>query len=315
MPRQDDRIERLAVSLRGLGQRVSFLFLITLALALLVVGRAETYLAERARIVVTDAVAPIMDVLSRPLQSIDRAAGRVADYFEVYEENERLRQEVERLMAWQSVARQLEQLNEEYRDLLNMRVDPTVTYVSARVIADSGGPFVRTVIVNAGARDGARDGQAVITGDGLAGRLVAVGNRAGRVLLLTDLNSRVPVVVAESRYRGILAGDNTARPVLEFLPAGVGVSAGDRIYTSGHGGLFPPGLPVGVVSSMDSDRIRVQPLVDFDRLEFVRILEYETVREIKAAPTAADPALRPDEGEMSKRDVAEMPQTIGAGRE
>ena len=150
-----------------------------------------------------------------------------------------------------------------------------MTYVSGRIIGDSGGPFVRAVLLNAGRREGIRPGVAAVTGDGLVGRVVEAGKRSARILLLTDLNSRVPVVVESSRYRAILEGNNTDILKLGFLPNTDNVEIGDRIITSGHGGLFPAGLPVGEVSRVDSDTAVVTPYVQFNRLEFVRILLFD----------------------------------------
>jgi rod shape-determining protein MreC len=114
----------------------------------------------------------------------------------------------------------------------------------------------------------------VVAGEGLVGRLTEVGRRSSRVLLLTDINSKVPVVMEDSRARAILVGNNRNRPELAFLKAKTGVSPGDRIVTSGVAGAFPPGLPVGVVASVDEGHILVELFIEESRLELVRILDY-----------------------------------------
>ena len=124
--------------------------------------------------------------------------------------------------------------------------------MTARVIANSGGGYVRAVMVNAGTEQGLSRGQAAITGAGLVGRLTEVGNRAARVLLLTDLNSRIPVVVEGSHVNAMLAGDNSERPRLIYASEPEALKIGDRIVTSGEGGIFPPGLPVGMVAGLES---------------------------------------------------------------
>ncbi len=93
----------------------------------------------------------------------------------------------------------------------------SVSYVTARVIANSGGAYVRTLLINAGIEDHVARGQAAITGEGLVGRLTEVGNRAARVLLITDLNSRIPVMIESSHVNAVLAGDNSERPRLMYL--------------------------------------------------------------------------------------------------
>jgi rod shape-determining protein MreC len=197
-----------------------------------------------------------------------------------------LRAQIERLNAWHGVARRLEADNRTLRELLNFTPEERATFISARVIADGGGPFVRSVIVNAGARDGLRKGQAVVTGAGLVGRVSETGGRSARVLLLTDLNSRIPVVAEQSRTRAILAGDNSARPRLVFLPENAKLVPGERIVTSGHGGALPAGLLVGIVTSAGEGTVRVEPIVDWDRLEYVRVIDFESVT-LKPAPSGA----------------------------
>ena len=96
------------------------------------------------------------------------------------------------------------------------------------------------------------------------------------MLLITDINSRLPVLIEATRARAILVGDNGDKPKLAFLSAAADVSVGDRIITSGQGGMFPAGLPIGVVASVDGTGVRVSPLVDFDRLEMVRVVDFES---------------------------------------
>jgi rod shape-determining protein MreC len=163
------------------------------------------------------------------------------------------------------------------RDLNRMVPDPALNYVTARVVGDPGGTFVRTVLINAGARDGIAKGQAAVTGDGLAGRIAEVGQRSARVLLLTDINSRVPVLVGDARDRAVLAGDNSNTPGLLYLGPTAKVQVGDRVTTSGHGGVFPPGLPIGVVAGVSDKGIRVSPFVDWAHLEILRIVDYEMI--------------------------------------
>jgi len=271
------QIGRLAVPLRVLAQRFALLILVGASIALMITAKGQHEAVERVRTAVMDVVAPVLDVLSRPAQAMNRATGRVSNLIFVYRENERLRDENERLRSWQTTARRLEQENASFRALLRARPEPGVTYVAGRVIGDSGGPWVRTLALNAGAADGVRKGSPVVTGDGLVGRIVETGARASRILLLTDLNSRVPVVVESSRYRAILEGDNTDTLKLSFVIPSDDVRVGDRIVTSGSGGLFPAGLPIGDVTAIKDGTAIVTPFVRFDRLEHVRVLRFDFV--------------------------------------
>ena len=189
-------------------------------------------------------------------------------------ENERLRRENEVLLKWQQAALRLDAENRSLRSLLDYVPEPAARFVTARVVADPGGAFVRTLVVTAGRRDGVQRGQAAIAGQGLIGRVVEVGEWSSRVLLITDLNARIPVVVEPSRHRAILGGDNRDQPELLYMPADVPVTVGDRVSTSGHGGMIPAGLLIGLVAAIDDDGIRVQPIVDLSRVEHVQIVDF-----------------------------------------
>jgi len=269
-----DRMLRLAAPFRVALQRFSFVLLVAAALLLMMLARADTGLTKRLRLTIDDAVAPVMAVLSQPLRTVHHAVDAVGNLVYLHSENVRLRDENDRLLKWQAFALRLEQQNTIYRSLLSAQVEERRSFISARVIGDSGGPFVRTVLLNAGVREGVEEGQAAITGDGLVGRLVQAGERSSRILLLTDFNSRVPVAVQTTRQRAFLAGDNSNLPRLTFLAGNARVRQGDRIVTSGDGGLFPPGLPVGIITSVTQGDARVQPYAALDRIEYVRILRF-----------------------------------------
>lgn len=274
MKQRAGSVLRLTTPVRALAQRFAFLLLLSAAVGLIIVGRVDTVLVERARTTVVDAFAPILEAFSRPIATVADIVDNVRELAHLRSENARLREESQRLVRWQQVARRLESENAALRDMLNYVPDPSARYITGRVIAASPGPFVRSVLVNVGVRDGVGKGQATVNGQGLVGRVAEVGHRSARVLLITDLNSRIPVVVGFSRERAILAGDNSDRPEILYLPAEVQVSPGDRVVTSGHGGVFAPGLPIGVVAAVGDDGVRVQPFVDWDRLEYLRLIDF-----------------------------------------
>ncbi len=266
---------KITFPLKLIVQRFAFLTLICISIALLVLGKADLVLLERLRTVSIDAISPVLGTLSQPVNALNKGIERVQELASLVEENERLRRENERLLKWQSVSRILDRENEYYQRLLNAMSDPLVLPITARVVGDSGGPFVRTLLLSAGTRDGVRVGQAVVGPLGLVGRIAEVGRKSARVLLLTDLNSRVPVVLQNSRHKGILVGDNSSSPKLEFLPTNAQVSAGDRVVTSGDGAMLPAGRPIGIVSSVTEGQVRVQAFADWSRLEFVSVLRYD----------------------------------------
>jgi len=277
-------ITRVAAPIRTFAQRFAYIGLIVAAAMLMLVGKMEPAAFERARAQVTDAIAPILDAVSRPMDAIHDMIGEGKTLLALRAENTKLQAERDRLLQWQGVARNLEAENKALRELLNFVPASDADTVSARVIGDAGGAFARTLILNAGARAGVRKGQAVITGAGLVGRVQEVGLRSSRLLLLADLNSRVPVLIESSRVRGVVAGTNGETLRLLHLPPDSLAEPGDRIVTSGHGGALPAGLPVGIVAAVSESGIEVKPFVDPTRLEIVRVLDYglDGILEFKA---------------------------------
>jgi len=194
-----------------------------------------------------------------------------------------------------------------YEEFLNTTVAPLPNFVTARVVGDAGSPFVRTVLINAGRDKGVGKDQPVVDSRGLVGRTMSTGRNAARVLLLTDLNSRVPIRVEPDGYRAVLAGNNTDRPKLEFLPIGARPEPGNRIVTSGHGGLFPPGLPVGVVEAGADGKIGVKLAAPVAYLEYVRVLDRapEVIPEEKDTETPVAEAETGAEAEDGQTAAAE----------
>lgn len=304
----------LAVPVRVWGQRFAFLGLLALAFALMLLSKAETGALERARTAIVDATIPVLDVMSRPVEAGQTAARSVESFFMVRAENERLREENALLLRWMLMARQLEVENATLRAQLDFVPEIAPRAITARVVADTGGAFFHSLLINAGARQFVQRGQAVVSHGALVGRVAEVGDRSARVLLLTDLNSRIPAIVESTGERVIVTGDNTAWPTLTYLEANSPVSAGDRVLTSGHGGVFPPGLVIGVVAEASEARVTLQPAVSLSQVSEARVLDYgvngilpppEQVPAKLAAPVAPPPAVAP---------AAALPAAEGATR-
>jgi len=260
--------------MRSLAQRFAFLLLLGIAVGLLIIGRTDPKIFEETRMALIDSTAPMLDALSRPVATISDAMDRVWELAHIRKTNAALKAENARLLQWQHAARRLLAENNQLRTLLKYSGEAPAHSVAARVIGDSSGPFVRSLLVNAGTREGVRRGHAAITGAGLLGRVAATGGKSSRVLLINDLNSRIPVLVESSRARAVLAGDNSKRPRLIFVSANADVKIGSRIVTSGHGGMFPTGLPIGIITEIGDAGIRIETFASSDQLEFVRLVDY-----------------------------------------
>ena len=259
---------------RSWTHRFTFVLLIALAFGLMLIGKPDSVLISQVRMLAIDLAAPVINAVSRPIDAARETAGDVRDYLALKAENESLRLQNETLIEWQRVARELQAENASLRGLLNFQPGPRASFISATVVADTSSSFVRSLIVLAGERAGVAKGQAAITGAGLAGRVLEVGDRSARILLLTDINARIPVVAERSRDQAVLAGRNSELPELLYLPRDSDLKVGDRLVTSGQGGVFPAGIPVGEVVTNANGRVEVRPYVDFSRLETLRIIDF-----------------------------------------
>ena len=202
------------------------------------------------------------------------AVADAGDLLTVRAENTRLKEENDRLRQWQSVAMALNAENITLKANLNWIPDPAPSYVTARVVADAGGVYARAVLLSTGPTKAISKGQIALDERGLVGRVTEVGMRSARVLLLTDINSRIPVILENNRARAMLIGTNNARPRLMFWPEGSMPAEGERVVTSSEANAFPSGLPIGVVHYTPSNVPEVEPFARLDRLEVVRIFDY-----------------------------------------
>ena len=285
-----DDFEVVAGQVRLVLHRFALTVLVILAFAAMLVGKADTVLVENARVLALDLASPALEAIARPVAVANRAIADLKEFASLREDNARLREENARLQAWQTAARRLENENTRLRELAEFREGPEASFITARIVGDSVSAYVRGALLNVGRKAGVAPGQAVVTGEGLAGRIAEVGENSARVLFVTDVNSRLPVQVERTRERAILAGDNSGLMRLTLAQTLQGVQRGDRVVTSGHGGSFPVGIPVGEVVQTESGSVKVRPFADFSRLEFVRVVDYGVTGLVGSPPATGQKA-------------------------
>ena len=276
------------------------LLLAVLVLALVgifLLWRIDSPRVERFRAQGTDRFVPNLDWAMAPVTGTINLLRDFQSYQRLSEQNRELRSELRQMQAWKEAALQLEQENARLLDLNNVRLDPRLTFITGTVLADSGSPYRQSVLLNVGARDGLVEGWATMDGIGLVGRIAGVGKNTARVILLTDASSRIPATIQPSGQRAIVAGDNSAAPPLDFIENRELVRPGDRVISSGDGGVFPAGILIGQVAADPGGRLRVRLAADYERLEFLRVLRHhgnetvpDTVHVITSDGPLADPA-------------------------
>ena len=239
---------------------------------LFVLWRIDGPRVEKFRVLVIDTFVPSFEWMLRPMTSVVKLAQNYQSYEKLLEQNKELRRELQQMKSWKEAALQLEQENARLLDLSQLRLDSKLTHVSGIVMADSGSPFRQSVLLNIGSRDGIQDGWAAMDGLGLVGRISGVGSSTSRVLLLTDNASQIPVILQPSGQDAIVMGDNSFAPPVEFIENADLVRPGDRIITSGEGGVLPAGLLVGTLAMDPNGRLRTRLAADYERLEFLKVL-------------------------------------------
>lgn len=267
----------------GLGRKAHsrfvllLLILVSVLLLLSSLYSAQASVFKKAREGVLDVASPVLELLSGPIAYLNETVGYVSDYFNVLKQNEALRRENTELRQWMNEALELRKIVAAYEGLQTYEAPPKAQPVDAFVIGEANDAFARSMIVNAGRARNVEAGQAVVDDKGLIGRIVDTGSRASRVLLLSDIQSRVPVYVEGAAVEGILVGRTRDRPAISFTETSeaVEIIPGQRVLTSGAGGVLPRGLPVGVVGGEHRSEIVVDLYANFARTRMVRIINYE----------------------------------------
>ena len=264
----------LPTALRSMGERPVLIACTGLALVLLLLARLDVKPVHTAADMLGHHMVPLVTVVREPVSWSRQLGQEVGGFFAVRSENARLREQNRQLLEWQAQAVRLGIENRSLRTMLDMPPPEQLgDWVNARIVADSAGPFVHTRLIDAGEAAGITSGMAVMTPQGMIGRVIAVGERSSRILLVTDFNSKIPVIVERSGDQALLVGDNTSEPKLEFLPLNPQFRVGDKLVTSGRGGVLPSGLTVGEISRIEEARVAVRP-VAWDGLDYVAVLRH-----------------------------------------
>ena len=269
------------------GAHLPLIIVAALAIALILIGKAQSSLFDRARAHVMDWMKPVLTASYVPVSAVNQWVGSIGEIFAVYRENLRLKEENARLRQWHNTAIVLGDRVKRYQLLLHAVPDPALSSVVARVIGRASHPFLQTMILDTGKSDGVKSGQAVVDARGMIGRIFLSGEHTSWVILLTDLNSRIPVTIESSHAQAIMAGDNSPAPAIEALPQGTMLKQGDQVVSSGDGGILPTGLPIGTIVGGPGS-YRVALFADQTTTEDVEILDFKQPAEQPPAPSPND---------------------------
>tara|TARA_B110000467_G_scaffold165029_1_gene197899 strand:- start:14416 stop:15300 length:885 start_codon:yes stop_codon:yes gene_type:complete len=265
--------------------------IIIISFSFFILWRIDNPRAELIRIAVIDKIVPNLDWAITPATKVSQMAQSFQNYKRLYDQNQELRNELQKMRSWREAALQLEQENARLLDLNKVKLNPKLNYVSGKILVDSGNIFRQSAIINLGSLDGIVEGWAAMDGLGLVGRISGVGKKTSRVLFLTDTSSNVPVLIKPSNQRAILSGDNSIQPNLLFIENNKQIQPGDRILTSGDGGVFPANLLIGQISLNNLNQFKAQLSANFSGLEYLRIIRHSPNATINQPSRLIGPAL------------------------
>ena len=243
------------------------------ALLFVFMSKFSSNMVDKMSATMLEITAPVAHVLEFPARGIHHVYTYLYDVSHIFSDNRILREENQQMQFLQNKVRTLEVENQLLSRLLNYIPPPEVNFFSAKIVAESGDEYTHALVVYVG-HNTVKKGQVVLGNESVIGRVDKVSGNYAKILLLTDINSNIPVVIERTRARGILSGDNTENPQIIFTRPEDDIREGDLVVTSGVGGMFPSGLPIGFINSMQNGEIKVETIADISRVEYVRIVNY-----------------------------------------
>ena len=259
---------RSALLQRGAAQKFSLISLIFIATIIFFLDVYGFAFMKPVRSILNDAIYRVVLVASSPTKIIPSVSESVTSLFDIKKENERLKRELEIFKQKELNVEYLTNQNKNLKKILES--DDSIfdtNVVLSKVLVDKDSPYLKSIIINRGSKSGILKGMPVLDKEYLVGRVVETNYLSSRVLLLTDLNSRIPVTFGDKSTQAILKGNGSSRPSLEYLPEGFIVEEGIDVFTSGKDGIFISGSPIGITTAKGD----VKLFSETSQLSFVKI--------------------------------------------
>ena len=273
---------RSAFIKKGNKQRFSLIALIIFSILILILGRLNFKPINFTKIIIKEIVYRTSFIVSLPETYLVDTYDKIQKHFIYFEDYQKLIIEVEKLKAEKSIDDFILEENKKLKMIIDDYLEVSEE-IFAKIIIDKDSPFLRSIIVNKGSKNNVKKGMAVLDGDYLIGKVVEVNYSTSRALLLSDLNSKIPVTIEPGSYECILSGTGGSQGVIQYLKEEYIIEENSLVYTSGSGGLFKAGIPIGkIIFSEAGDKKYVNFLSDFSQLKFIKIVSYK--KEIKEWP-------------------------------
>ena len=256
--------------------KLSTLFFLFIAFIAFGISLLHPASVSGLRVSAADLLSPAIHAINQPIEHAASFVRNFSGIAAMQAENDRLALENAKLKQWYQKALTLQAQNETLQKLMNFQASSVERYISSYVVADAGNSYVKSLLAPVGTDQGVTKGQGVLSGEGLVGRIVETGSGVSRILLITDVNSRVPVLIEGTGKHAVLSGQNNDTPTLMHYKPDTMPAVGARIITSGHGGVLPPGLPIGTVANIDDGEILIRPYANANKIHNIKILQAST---------------------------------------
>ena len=272
----DTRREDVGIAIRsafiakGTKQKFSLFALVVLSIVLISIETIEAKPFNYFRSFIKDTIYRGSLVVSAPFKVFDNFADYIDKHLNLYSNYDELKKENNKLKNNISGSDFLEFENAQLRKLIEEQASSFSDLLSARVMIDKQSPYLNSFIINIGSNKNIKNGMAVLDGKNFVGRIVDVNFFSSRVLLVSDLNSKIPVIIEPSGHHAILSGHGTNKPILEYLPENYTIQDGDKVYTSGKEGIFSPGIPIGEIK-IEKNVVKTSLFSDLSQITFVNI--------------------------------------------
>jgi len=261
---------RSALLPKGTKHKFSLFVLVILSILFIFVETLETKPLNYLRSFIKDTIYRGSSMVSMPTKSFGNLTDSLNEHISLYNNYTELKKENTELRNNISKSDFLELENAQLRKLIEEQVETQSNLVSARVMIDKQSPYLNSFVINIGSNKNIKNGMEVLDGKNFIGRTVDVNFFSSRVLLVSDLNSRIPVITEPSAYHAILNGRGIRKPTLVYLPEKHTIQNGDKVYTSGKAGIFTPGIPIGEIK-IEKEMIKVILFSDLNQITFVNI--------------------------------------------
>ena len=260
---------------KGSIKRLLFLITLIVLFCIFLLWRLEGSRVESIRASIVSLFVPAIELAIRPFEYAQNTIEVWLDATRNQAVSDTLIQVRNDLNQWKNYAYTLEEENAKLKKLVNYAGTSNFQTISAALLADTSSPFRHSYLISSGSERGIKNGYPATDGLGLVGRITNTSRKTARLILLTDTSSRVPIKILPSGKKGLMVGNNTLNPEIELLGNITGINFGDRVLTTGEGGVFPPDILVGTVSEGPDGAIEIILAAEYNTLKMISVIKYE----------------------------------------